>query len=361
MRSITQVQDVHATTEPEVRLAATAGFDRLASRLRRAGLVWVQAEPGHVRWSGADDDLTRLVSGSPWIRRQVDACARRWSHDDSVIPEQAMPGCWLLPSGTRRRCDGVARGIAVALTRKALGPQGCIRALCQGARMDLQLTVDRMLQEPLVSTRELPRLAAMVQLVRPASLRAGVPAGVEALMQAVETAHGCVRRHSERTSRLAVRLATEVGFSPRARESIRIAALLHDVGKLGVPERVLRKPGALDVEERMLMEMHPEIGQRIVQGVGGLDHAVPAVLWHHERWDGLGYPHRLSGERIPREARLMAIADSFDAMRSDRPYRKALTPEAALQEIRDGAGRQFDPAMVETFSRMVAREPALAA
>jgi HD-GYP domain-containing protein (c-di-GMP phosphodiesterase class II) len=141
----------------------------------------------------------------------------------------------------------------------------------------------------------------------------------------------------------------------------RMAGLLHDVGKMGIPEQVLSKPSSLTAEERSLVNMHPEIGHRIVQGVGGLEHAVPAVLWHHERWDGAGYPHRLSGEAIPKIARVMAIVDSYDAMRSDRPYRQALSPEHALREIHCSSGKQFDPELSQAFVRLLDQQPALAA
>ena len=279
----------------------------------------------------------------------------------SLDPIEAIPGCWVLPSGTRDRCDGAALGLAVALTRQAAGPRGSLRALCQGAGLDHDLIRDMLLREPAISVNEIPRLAAMVRLLRPVALRASQLPGVETLLRAVETTHRSVRGHSERTSRLALRLAEAAGLDAKERESTRVAGLLHDVGKLGVPESVIRKPGALTTEERAVVNLHPEIGHRLLQGVRGLEHALPAVLWHHERWDGEGYPHRLSGEAIPRVARIMTIADSFDAMRSDRPYRRALTHAQALQEIRDGSGRQFDPVLADTFLKLVEREPSLAA
>jgi HD-GYP domain-containing protein (c-di-GMP phosphodiesterase class II) len=361
MRSLIHTDGTHIVADEAHAESTTRRFDRLASRMRLAGLVWAQAEPSHLRWSASEDCLTTLVAGSPWMRRQVDAAVQRWMDDHEAGPERAMAGCWILPAGTRKRGDGQARGVAVAVTRQADGPGGSLRALCQGARMDHQLVSESLRHEPLVSERELPRLAAMVRLIRPASLRATPHPGVEALLQAVETTHRCVRGHSERTGQLAARLAAAAGFSTTECEHARVAGLLHDVGKLGVPGHVLHKPGPLDQEERALVNMHPEIGQRILEGVGGLEHAVPSVLWHHERWDGQGYPHRLSGERIPRMARLMAIVDSFDAMRRDRPYRKALCAEDSLREIQQGSGRQFDPRLAETFVRMVHQEPALAA
>lgn len=365
MRPIFSQPSAEADTTASVpsvgRAHAGAAFERMAARLRRVGLVWAQAEPGHVRWSLAGDFLTSLVADSTWIRRQVDDAAQRWMQGAPIEPAQPIPGCWLLPAASRQRSDGVARGVAIAITSKASGTDGSLRALCQSARMDFELTRDLLRSEPMVRAREIPRLAAMVRLLRPVALRStGTPA-VEALLRAVESTHRCVRGHSERTGQLAERLATAAGMTAGECRTARMAGLLHDVGKLGIPEQVLSKPGSLTSDERSLVNMHPEIGHRIVQGVGGLEHAVPAVLWHHERWDGAGYPHGLSGEAIPRMARVMAIVDSFDAMRSDRPYRQALPPEEALREIHAGSGKQFDPALSKVFIRMVDQEPSLAA
>jgi HD-GYP domain-containing protein (c-di-GMP phosphodiesterase class II) len=364
MRPVQTPANVHASDCPACHgdtSSRTRRFDQLAARLRRAGLVWAQAEPGFVHWSTQGDPLTTLVADSPWIRRQVGDVLAGWSDGEHRRPREIIAGCWALPGGISRRSDGRSQGVAVALTQRITGPQGSLRALCQSVHMDHQLTADLLLQSRLATGHEIPRLAAMVRLIRPAPLRPTTMPGVEALLRAIEATHRSVRGHSERTAELAFRLAAAAGMTISETRSARVAGLLHDVGKLGVPEGVLRKPGALSPDERAMVNLHPEIGQRIVQGLGGLDHAVPSILWHHERWDGHGYPHRLSGERIPRLARLMAIVDSFDAMRQDRPYRRALSVERSLREIREGAGRQFDPGLADTFVRMVDREPALAA
>ena len=349
--------------EPEMKsaLPGAARFDRLARRLRRAGLVWAQAEPSHLRWSLSGDFLTTLVAESPWIRRRVDEISQGWTRGTPVTHVEAIPGCWVLPSGTRDRCDGAARGLAVAVTRQAAGPRGSLRALCQGAGLDHDLVRDMLARDSVITVNEIPRLAAMVRLLKPVALRPSPVPGVETLLRAVETTHRTVRGHSERTSRLAQHLAEAAGLSQKERDTVRLAGLLHDVGKLGVPESVIRKPGALTAEERSVVNLHPEIGHRMLQGVRGLEHALPGVLWHHERWDGAGYPHRLSGESIPQVARIMSIADSFDAMRSERPYRRALSDQEAMQEIREGAGRQFDPRLAKTFLQLLERQPALAA
>jgi HD-GYP domain-containing protein (c-di-GMP phosphodiesterase class II) len=156
-------------------------------------------------------------------------------------------------------------------------------------------------------------------------------------------------------------LAQACKLSPTQQETARVAGLLHDVGKIGIPTEILQKRGPLTPEERTLVNMHPEMGKQIVSGLGGLERTVPAVLWHHERWDGAGYPHGLSGEKIPVLARIMSVVDSFDAMRRNRPYRDCMSIETALQEVHNGAGGQFDPAIANTFIEMIDREPALAA
>jgi putative nucleotidyltransferase with HDIG domain len=198
--------------------------------------------------------------------------------------------------------------------------------------------------------------------VRPAALRvaSAVPT-VEALLRAVETADQSIRGHSERTSNLASRLAHACHLSSTEQETARVAGLLHDVGKMGIPSEILQKRGALTQDERTLVNMHPEMGKQIVSGLGGLERTVPAVLWHHERWDGAGYPHGISGEEIPVLARIMSVVDSFDAMRRNRPYRESMSIQSALQEIHECAGGQFDPKIANTFVEMIDRDPALAA
>ena len=128
---------------------------------------------------------------------------------------------------------------------------------------------------------------------------------------------------------------------------------LHDVGKIGVPDAILKKPARLDDEEQRVMETHPALGEIIVRRAPQLEDMLPGVRHHHERWDGRGYPDGLMADAIPRLARFIAIADTFDAMTSDRPYRKALTVQQALDEIQRGAGTQFEPSLALAFVRMM--------
>ncbi|MFH7594885.1 HD-GYP domain-containing protein [Streptomyces racemochromogenes] len=180
-------------------------------------------------------------------------------------------------------------------------------------------------------------------------------ATIRALVQAVDIKDRYTRGHSERVGQASAMIARELGMSDDRLEVVRIAGILHDVGKLGVPTRLLRKDGPLTPEERRVIELHPEYGHEMVRGIGFLGEARSAILHHHERVDGSGYPYGLSGEQIPVPARVVAVADSFDAMTSTRSYSRARPVEAALAELERCAGSQFDPAMVRALTTAVGR------
>ncbi|MEV7542209.1 HD-GYP domain-containing protein [Streptomyces sp. NPDC089915] len=180
-------------------------------------------------------------------------------------------------------------------------------------------------------------------------------ATIRALVQAVDIKDRYTRGHSERVGQASEMIARELGMADDRREVVRIAGILHDVGKLGVPTRLLRKDGPLTPEERRVVELHPEYGHEMVRGIGFLGEARAAILHHHERVDGSGYPYGLSGEQIPVLARVVAVADSFDAMTSTRSYSRARPVETALAELERCAGSQFDPAMVRALTTAVGR------
>ncbi|GAA2997741.1 HD-GYP domain-containing protein [Streptomyces fulvorobeus] len=180
-------------------------------------------------------------------------------------------------------------------------------------------------------------------------------ATIRALVQAVDIKDKYTRGHSERVGRASVLIARELGMEESRLEALRFAGILHDVGKLGVPTRVLRKDGPLTPEERRVIELHPEYGHEIVRGIGFLDEARSAILHHHERLDGSGYPYGLRGPQIPEFARVVAVADAFDAMTSTRSYRRGRPVPAALAELERCAGSQFDPQMVGALVRGLAR------
>ncbi len=174
---------------------------------------------------------------------------------------------------------------------------------------------------------------------------------VNRLVLAIEFRSAETGRHVERIGRISGLVARRLGLDAATAEMIRVAAPLHDVGKIGIPDTVLLKPGPLDDEERRQVEQHAEIGHRLLAGAGTglLELAAEIALTHHERYDGTGYPRRLAGEEIPLAGRITAVADVFDALTNDRVYRPALSTEDALAIIRQGRGTHFDPAVLDAF------------
>ncbi len=180
-------------------------------------------------------------------------------------------------------------------------------------------------------------------------------AAAQSLAAAVDARDRYTSGHSERVTSYALQIAEEIGLNHEQLDAMKIAGLLHDLGKIGVPDAILNKPGSLTQEEREVINRHPSVGGNILRRTPQLELILPAVLFHHERWDGAGYPDGLCGDSIPLMARIMAVADSFDAMTTDRPYRKAMSVEAALFELRANAGKQFDPVVVDAFIAAVSR------
>lgn len=183
-----------------------------------------------------------------------------------------------------------------------------------------------------------------------------------ALANAVEAKDPSTEHHCSRLADVAFRLARHAGVKGEQLEGIMYGALLHDVGKIGVSEAVIRKTSTLDEAEWTEMRRHPVVGAGIVEPLRLGRLVAPIVRGHHERWDGLGYPDRLHAEAIPLGARIVAVVDAYDAMTSDRPYRRALTPTAARKELVAHAGRQFDPHLVDLYlSEIAERQDALSA
>jgi HD-GYP domain-containing protein (c-di-GMP phosphodiesterase class II) len=178
---------------------------------------------------------------------------------------------------------------------------------------------------------------------------------LKALTAALETRDAETHGHSERVVTFSLRLGRELGLDRTQMTALEFGSLLHDIGKIGVPDAILRKPAKLDEDEWAKMREHPLHGQAILNEIEFLEGAARVVAQHHERWDGSGYPLGLRGEEIELNARIFAVADAFDAMISDRVYRRGRSYEAAAEELDAWSGRQFDPQVVEAFHR-VARE-----
>jgi HD-GYP domain-containing protein (c-di-GMP phosphodiesterase class II) len=184
-------------------------------------------------------------------------------------------------------------------------------------------------------------------------------ATMKSLAQVVEAKDPTTRGHLDRTAHYGLKLAAKVAPDLAAKPEMAYGFFLHDIGKVGIPESILCKSGPLTELEWIVMKSHPHMGARIVEPIPFMGEAVEIVRCHHERFDGNGYPSGLRGEEIPLGARIFSIADSFDAMTSERPYRHALSLEEAVDEIRDGAGTQFDPECVKAFIDLVAEDDEL--
>jgi len=175
---------------------------------------------------------------------------------------------------------------------------------------------------------------------------------LHALTNSIDAKDSYTHGHSERVALMARMLAESANLSDQTIERVYVSGLLHDVGKIGVPESVLCKPGRLTVEEFEKIKQHPEIGARILQDIKQMEDLIPGVLYHHERWDGRGYPFGLPGKEIPLYGRLIGLSDAFDAMSTNRTYRAAMTHDHVLDEIRRCAGTQFDPELADLFVKL---------
>ena len=172
---------------------------------------------------------------------------------------------------------------------------------------------------------------------------------IRALTAAIDAKDPDTSGHSERVARIAVRIAEELAIPSSQRSDLYLAGLLHDVGKIGIDDDVLKKSGPLSADEYRRIQCHVDIGVNILRDLKKLSHILPGVRHHHESFDGSGYPDRLSGEEIPLEARILAVADSFDAMSSNRPYRKRLSLMQIDEIFRKGRGHQWDPEVVDAL------------
>ena len=169
------------------------------------------------------------------------------------------------------------------------------------------------------------------------------------MAKSIDLRDAATRMHSQRVAKLSMALARELQLSHEQVANIELSALVHDIGKIGIPNEILNKPGKLSPEERSQMEAHPVIGYEMLRHYKQFRRGLGIVRWHHERWDGTGYPDAVPGQQVPLEARIVSIADAFEAMTADRPYRKAMPAEVAYGRLEEGSGTQFDPDLVPPF------------
>ena len=220
---------------------------------------------------------------------------------------------------------------------------------------ELEAELGQRTREAAEKEQQLERYAADLretfkeERTRAQELRTSYMLTVRALASAVEARDAYTGRHAERVAAYGLALAEVYGMRLGPGPEIEFGFLLHDVGKVAVPDAILFKPGPLTAAERTVMEQHPVTGSEIVRDIDFLGAARDVIRSHHERWDGTGYPDRLSGEGIPFSARIFAVADTFDALTSDRPYRAAASFREARRVIAEASGTQFDPTVADAF------------
>ena len=318
--------------------------------------------------------LTALVedgSGDILVKASYDHNAKTASHHYRKVEEWYLRRCagtgeivhtkqdtlayeTLLGFDTGLRSPVNVMCIPIPGRERVAGIVMLVRFVAQGAFRPAQV---QMVEEMIALAAMAVEQATLFAKVRSYAeeVEAGYDSTLKVLTAALDTKDSATQGHSERVARLTVKLAREVGVPNEQLVDIERGALLHDVGKIGVPDHVLHKPESLDEQDWEAMQKHPLMAGLMVSKVGFLEGALPILLYHHERYDGAGYPFGLEGKAIPLEARIFMVVDAYDAMTSDRPYRQAMPIEDALAEIRRNAGIQFDPEIVESFIRVIER------
>jgi diguanylate cyclase (GGDEF)-like protein len=303
------------------------------------------------------DEVLRLVAG---VFRQMSgdsAVASRYGGDEFLV---------ILPSADKAAATAFAERLAAAIGEIEFQAK-------DGTRVPISLSLglasfpedteskDHLLAVADAAAYEAKRLGAIgrqePRLVAADEVRTeSVFGALDSLVQAIQYRDRYTKTHSDLVAEYAAKLALRAGLSDEAVRAIRIAGVLHDVGKLIVPDDILKKPGPLTAEEYEVIQRHPLVGEALIRETPFLEDVIQAVGCHHERYDGSGYPRGLCGDEIPLLGRALAIADVYSAMSLDRPYRKALSVDEIIAEIRAGAGTRFDPHLVEVFVEMLQAE-----
>ena len=267
---------------------------------------------------------------------------------DLVLLDVGLPGMDGLEICRRLRADPRTVTLPVVLLTGRTSVDDVVAGLDAGA--------DDFLAKPFHEAELLARLRSARRLALVMAEMESAQGVVAALANAVEAKDSMTEDHCQRLAGLSHLLATAAELDPVTIKAVVVGALLHDIGKIGVSDLILKKPGALTDDEWIEMRRHPIIGEQICRPLASSREFAPIVRHHHERWDGFGYPDRLKGREIPIGARIVGLVDAFDAIIHERPYRQGKTKEEAMAELTAEAGRQFDPDLVERFAAIVGRD-----
>jgi putative two-component system response regulator len=278
-------------------------------------------------------------------REAVEAVAT--AGPDLVVLDVGLPGIDGFELTRRLRLDPAYATLPILLLTGRSDPADVITGLDAGA--------DDFITKPFSQPELIARIRSALRLRHALVGMEAAHSVVAALANAVEAKDEQTEHHCERLALFAGRLGMRIGLDRAELDAVTFGALLHDVGKIGVPDHVLTKPGPLDDDEWELIRRHPEIGERICAPLRSFAAFGPIIRHHHERWDGQGYPEGMRGEQIPIGARIVGLVDAFDAITHDRPYRPARTLDQALEELAGHGGRQFDPDLTALFADEVQR------
>jgi putative two-component system response regulator len=267
---------------------------------------------------------------------------------DLVLLDVGLPNMSGLDVCRRLRADPRTVALPIILLTGQTASRDVVAGIDAGA--------DDFVRKPYDEAELMARVRSVLRLARVTAEMVGAHGVIAALANAVEAKDSSTELHCQRLAGLAHQLGMQVGLEPAALKGLVFGALLHDIGKIGVSDAILTKPGPLTRQEWAEMRLHPLIGERICEPLATASQFSAIVRHHHERWDGEGYPDGLRAERIPMGARIVALVDAFDAIIHDRPYRPARTVEEALDELRRESGSQFDPDLVPLFLPLIERE-----
>ncbi len=350
---------------PALQLATIAEVSAMIADARSCAAI-VRVLVSEARWLLT---FTRCVLVLATERDVLRICmdGKGAGHQETTIPlPTGGPTEWVLLQRQPLRVDNLQASWPDAETELAILGKGARSALI------LPLVIDNNNLGALVftATRAQAYPAEVLSIARLLSLQVasavrtallleeldGQETVIVSLALAIEAKDPYTQGHCARLAEYAALLGADLGFTERDLQRLRMAAMLHDIGKIAIPEEVLRKPEPLTNEEYRVMRSHPAIGENICRPLRSARPILPAIRHHHEHWDGRGYPDGLRGEEIPLLARIIAIVDAYDAMSSDRPYRAGLAGEAALEVLRENKGPQWDPALIERFVPLMARQ-----